>query len=234
MSPDGSDRVQITHDGGFDASPSWSPDGARIVYASDAADSNRPACEAGFTCNRDVFVVNADGSNRTRLTDDPAADWQPSWSPDGARIAFVSARNDPGAPYVGGHVFVMNAGGTDVTQLTSGSEADLQPRWSPDGGRIAFVREEGDAFALMIMNADGSRQTQLATGLPSTASVEPDLFQDFAWAPDGTMIAFISGGEAGTTLSVVRTDGTGRTDLVEDRGNGLSAPAWRPIAAPGS
>jgi len=67
----------------------------------------------------------------------------------------------------------------------------------------------------------------LASGLPSTHSVEPDYLQDFSWSPDGTLIAFVSGSEAGNTLSTVDVATGELTTLVKDD-FGISAPAWRP------
>jgi Tol biopolymer transport system component len=103
--------------------------------------------------------MNADdGSGQTRLTDDPAFDGFPNWSPDGTKIAFVSDRDSGG-------IFVMNADdGSGQTRLT---ENGVEPSWSPDGERIAFVSnrdstEDGENNAIYIMNADdGSGQTRL-------------------------------------------------------------------------
>jgi len=221
MNPDGSGRKQVTHDGGFDAAPSWSPEGNRIVYASDLSDPDRPACEVNAKCSRDLFVINADGSGQVQLTSDTGNDWQPDWSPDGLSIVFIKDNGD----LFDGNVYVMSADGTNVMALTDTADGESQPKWSPDGTRIAFVRGHGEAFSLYVMDADGSNERLLASGLDGSHSVEPDLFQDFSWSPDGASIAFA----ADRALSVVDVQAGAVTKLVEDKQYGISNPSWRPI-----
>ena len=71
--------------------------------------------------------MNIDGSNQIRLTDDPAEDFQATWSPEGNRIAFGSDRdgNDD--------IYVMDADGSNVVRLTDDPDDDFSPDWSPDG-----------------------------------------------------------------------------------------------------
>ncbi|HYU58410.1 MAG TPA: hypothetical protein VEO00_10225, partial [Actinomycetota bacterium] len=137
MNPDGSSLTQLTPDGEVDSGPAWSPDGARIAYASDRTGpfSEGAGCWATYLCSGDIHVMNADGSGDIQLTDDPADDSQPAWSPDGTRIAFVSQRDDANR----GDIFVMSADGSGLTQLTSGRDWDRSPHWSPDGSVIAFL-----------------------------------------------------------------------------------------------
>jgi len=101
--------------------------------------SGRILFSAGPHPHQDIYVINADGSDLTQLTDDPAADSDPAWSPDNTRIAFRSRRhgND--------EIYLMNADGSGQTNLTNHPAMDLSPAWSPDNSRIAFAssREEG-------------------------------------------------------------------------------------------
>src|SRR6266581_3526303 len=80
----------------------------------------------------DIFVMNADGSGVTQLTNTTGQDFDPFWSPDGRRIAFVSNRNG------NDDVFIMNADGSGVVQLTDNPAVDDPTAWSPDGKQILF------------------------------------------------------------------------------------------------
>jgi Tol biopolymer transport system component len=161
MNADGSGVTRLTDPVGIgeDAKPSWSPDGARIVFVR-GTDSTLS----------DLYVMNADGSNVIRLTNGQFAVGTPAWSPDGLRIAYARA-----SIYIGDFdIYVMNTDGSNVRQLTSGPAVDLFPSWSPDGERIAFSsegRSSGNA-QIYLMNADGSGLTRV-TDDPFGAT-EPD------------------------------------------------------------
>jgi len=100
------------------AAPTEGPSFSAVVTGKIAFTSDRDG-------NHEVYVMNADGSGQTRLTDNPAADALPAWSPDGSRIAFTSDRD--GNP----EVYVMNADGSGQTNLTSNPATDAFPAWSP-------------------------------------------------------------------------------------------------------
>src|SRR6266516_1952285 len=138
-------NVQLGSDGqgpfyGWDTQPSWSPDGSRIVFS-----SNRDGLSSV-----ELYIMNSDGSNQTRLTNNISDDLSPTWSPDSQRIAFYSN---------GGSRFginIMNRDGSNVVNVTH--EASM-PAWSPDGTRLAIRQGDptnGFKPQLYTMNIDGS------------------------------------------------------------------------------
>ncbi|MGH7508012.1 MAG: TolB family protein [Gemmatimonadales bacterium] len=82
----------------------------------------------------DIYRLPLAGGEIQQLTTDPADDFAPAWSPDGAALAFHSFRSGTR------DIFVMQASGGEAQQVTSGSAQDRFPMWSPDGNRIAFQR----------------------------------------------------------------------------------------------
>jgi TolB protein len=140
-----------------------------------------------FAHEGDIWVMNADGTERTRLTEDPAEDLDPAWSPTGTHIAFASDRG-PGSG--GNDIYVVEVESGVTMRLTTGGGIDEYPTWAPEGGRIAYAcgrgrLPEGVAnFEICVMNGDGSEQQQLT---------DADGVSDYpAWAPDGGQIAFMS------------------------------------------
>ena len=161
----------------------------------------------------DIYVMNADGSGVTRLTDDTSWDQWPSWSPDGMRIAFHSNRDESW------DIYAMNADGSDVTRLTDDTADDLGPSWSPDGRHIAFHSERDGNRDIYVMNADGSGVTRL------TDSPEPDWYP--SWSPDGQRIVFVSLRDGDFEIYVMNADGSGVTQLTDDTATDLG-PSWSP------
>jgi dipeptidyl aminopeptidase/acylaminoacyl peptidase len=123
---DGSDRRTLAEDA---SGGSFSPDGTRIAFSS-VRDHNGSSCGSDECYYRsEVYVMNADGSGKTRLTRNKGDDQAPEWSPDGARIAFSSTRNYPRGE--SGEVYSVAPDGSCLTWLTNGSANSAWPDWEP-------------------------------------------------------------------------------------------------------
>ena len=109
-----------------------------------------------FTSDRDgnseIYVMNADGSGQTRLTNNSVRDDVPTWSPDGRTIAFV--RRNGGTSSIN----LMNADGTNVRQITTFNSSNSSITWSPDGTKIAF----GGSSDIFTINVDAETIFPLA------------------------------------------------------------------------
>ncbi len=95
-----------------------------------------------------------DGSNVVRVTEDPGHDVEPTWAPDGSKIAF--ARND--------RIYVMDADGANQRPLTDGDGYDSDPSWSPDGEWIAFEGTVGTGRSVFLIEANGTAELNLTGG----------------------------------------------------------------------
>ena len=139
-----------------------------IFAAQTSAQVNGKIAFTGFQGGFDIFTINSDGSDRTRLTNSGNARF-PFFSPDGKKIAF----------YQSGGIYLMNSDGSNQTFLTSSSspqDSSFGSSWSPDGRKIAF-----HCNGICIINADGSNRIQISS---NPADTMPD------WSPNGAKIAF--------------------------------------------
>ena len=216
--------VQLTHtlSNVRNMSPAWSPDGSRIAFSSD---------RDGMTS---IYVMNADGSNVTRLTSGTMSS-NPAWSPDGQSLVY-EAWHDGSQTSI---ERVSIAGGT-VTTLVPPSDGVWSPSFSPDGSSIllSISRTSPDgswwgwAFDLFVMPLDPGTPMRLVRAGPPSAPYIHVL--DGALSADGQWIAmtecqddFVLCSQAPTRLSVVRFDGSGYRTLASP-GSTSAAPTWSP------
>jgi Tol biopolymer transport system component len=165
MNADGGDQHIVVADG---FAGKWSPDGKRIIYASNK------------TGNYEIYTSNTDGTNEKRLTDTSADEAYPVWSPDGKQIVFSASTgvwNTPESVRTF-EIYVMNADGSGRRQLTDNTAADGNPRWSPDGSLLTFTsdRAASEHYDVYVMEADGTNVRQV-THTPSGARAINPIWQ---------------------------------------------------------
>ncbi|MEL7044900.1 MAG: hypothetical protein AAGL66_07755 [Pseudomonadota bacterium] len=232
--------AQLSRDG----SPSWSPDGERIVFYSERDG------------NAEIYVMDADGSDPVRLTDHPAADGYPNFSPNGEKIVFDSDRS-------GNHdIWIMAADGAGLQPLTRHPGRDVAPSWSPDGTHIAFMSDRSGTFQVWVMNADGSNPNMmtdfgtnwfprwspdgtklayhvgrdvftldLASRRYRRLTIDPDNGMYPTWSPDGSRIAFMSWRSGSTEIWVMDADGSDQVRLTHTVEGDAIDPRWSPDGA---
>lgn len=240
----------ITNHPGFDADPSFSPDGKRIVFT-----STRDG-------NAEIYLMNSDGSNVRRLTNHPAWDNHPVFSPDGTTIAFNGDREDENYD-----VFLMNIDGGDLRRLTTEKfDETVGPGcWSPDGTQIAyFAYADGnddifvtsaEVFRPQLVLADDTNELQFPsyspdgrqiffqavlpdkTGELSTYDIQTEQVRVLAKtesgeirpiiSPDGSLIVFQDKIGSNTEICSMRTDGTELTNLTQNPAREMT-PAFSP------
>ena len=219
MDADGGNQRNLTNDLHLDWDPSWSPDGKRIVFVSQRDGHFR----SRFGITSEIYVIDADGMNEQRLTENPQNDWFPSWSPDGKRIVFVSQRDGHFETKFGitSEIYVIDADGMNEQRLTENPQNDWFPSWSPDGERIAFASDgkgELEGFEIYVMDADG--------GNPKNLTKNPHEDWQPLWAPDGRRIAFTSYRDNNKgEIYVMDADGDNQRNLTINRHADVS-PAW--------
>lgn len=199
-----SSLVRLTHNNAMDGSPVFSPDGGRIVFW-----SNRDG-------KKEIYVMEADGSNVKRLTNNLADENNPKWSPDGGKILFDSERDG------NTEIYVMDADGSNQTRLTQNNAHDSATTWSPDGSMVAFAsnRDNSNPYNLdiYVMNADGSNVRRIVS--------DPEYDAEPKWSPDGQKILFVTGRTGIFEVYETNLDGTVQRRVNEYTNKPDGSPAW--------
>jgi len=145
--------------------PAISPDGQSLIFVSDRSG------------NLDLWAKPVRGGVAEQLSEHPASDFDPVFSPDGRWLAFTSTRED-----AKGDIWVLDLEGRGIQRLTDETSADSSPSWFPDSGRLAFARRRSGetSFEVALIPRTGGEPKAIGPGLAPSVS------------PDGRHVVFVS------------------------------------------
>ena len=214
---DGSNQQRLTHDGGLNHYPVWSPDGDRIAFT------------AGH-----LYTMSPDGSDVQPVVEAPSgllhsksriAFVPPVWSPDGQRLAFV-ANEGKFIPRSRRTVYTVRPDGSELFKVgemgagvTSSLDPTAAPTWSPDGERIAFAGWDGEEFTIHTVRYDGEDLRLVWDGRPN----DNPYFSQVSWSPDGSELLFVS-----DYVYIARLDGSVVRRLPAMPAGPHTVAAWSP------
>ena len=190
--------TNLTNNPANDYYPAWSPDGTKIVFSSERDG------------DRELYVMNSDGSNQTRLTYSPGQDMLASWSPDGTKIIFRSARDG------NQEIYVMNSDGSNQVNITNNAASDAYVEWSITG-KISFTSNRAaGVWRIYTMNPDGSNVALQGTGNRMST-----------WSPDGSKIAYLNSSSGTDGIFISNADGSNAVSYTNDSYT-RTYPSWSP------
>ena len=198
------ERSRVSARAGINGAPAFSPDGKRLALTL-----------GGTAGNPDIFVLDLNTQNLTRITDDPAIDTEAAWSSDGQSLYFTSDR--AGGPQI---YRVGVKAGDRPKRITFGGSYNARPRVSPDGTQLAMVTLDGGNYRIAIQDLASNNVRVLSKGRQDESP---------SFAPNGAMLIY-SGSDGGrSTLATVSTDALTGQRLKSDTG-GVREPVWGPFA----
>lgn len=187
---DGSNLVQLTHDGAISVSPGLSPDGSSLVYT---------GYQSGYA---DVYRITLASGARTRILKYPGTNSGAKFSPDGGRLAVTLSKD--GNP----EIYVTGSGGGSPRRITRTPGVESSPTWSPDGSELIYSSDDGGSPQLYRVSANGGSPQHLKTGFGYNTAPN--------WSPDGKKVAFNTRGGGSFAVAIldleagsVRTVGDG-------------------------
>ena len=165
--------------------------------------------------NREIYIMNPDGSRQVRLTHHGADDTMPTWSPTGEQILFASDRDR--FP-ISRDLYLMDPDGKNVRRVFGKSKDRASAVWSPDGKQIAYRRREPSGSFIYIATIDGKNEEKIAFGSSP------------AWSPDGKEIAFLTGWPERMRITILNVKTRKQRVFFPKpvKPSWMTSPAWSP------
>lgn len=214
---DGSQLAPLTSHEADDLLPAWSPDGGRIAFTS-LRDGNP-----------EIYVMTApepgqpgDESTVRRLTDHPAGDWRPTWSPGGLQVAFASTRDGDNEIYVLYLPLDPDDELPEPFQLTRNEHDDRDPAWFPPAGGIYYLTQPREFFQVARVDPNGTGAGAITGGDYDQSHVAPLNFSQFLYVTEQT---------GNADIYYMEVSGKRVRRLTGDPSN-ETAPAWSPLSEP--
>ena len=182
-----------------------------LLWFSCVAQEERIVFSSARNGNLDIYSIRPDGSDLRQLTNHPADDSWPKWSPDGQEIVFISRRTGFW------QIYKMKADGSDLQRISHNQVNELDPVISPNGKKIAFSTKATGTYQLHIMDIDGSNRRQLTQSGPFCG--RPD------WSPDGRKLVYLSAETGHYELFRIRVDGSDKKQLTHFNTE-VGTPHW--------
>jgi len=155
------------------------------------------------------------------LTDALLGACQPDWSPDGARLVFISPCKENKELYDTASLFIINADGSGLEALPTTGKGDFDPSWSPDGKQIAFTSMR-NAFRPQVHIMDIESKEVISLSEADNKDYQPE------WSPEGSMILFVTTRNGPYQIWTMNNDGTDQVRFTASRDLWNTYPVWSP------
>jgi Tol biopolymer transport system component len=171
-----------------------------------------------------IYLLDIAVNGATQITNMPNGACQPSWSPDGLKLVFISPCKGMDDIYYNASLYIINADGTGLTPVPPSPGGDFDPAWSPDGKTIAFTSLRSGQMEIFSMNVDDfTNVTQITNGAKRVESRQP------SWSPDGTQIVYTVKRVGVYQIWMMDSNGENPKQIVR---SGLAFNDYQPVWAP--
>lgn len=195
-------RIQVSSRPGINGAPAFSPDGSKLVVTLGGVDGNL-----------DIFVLDVNTKEATRLTTHRAIDTEGSWSPDGRSIYFTSDRS--GGP----QIYRVGAAGGTPERVTFEGSYNARPRLSPDGSKLAMVHNDRGNYRIAVLDLQRKDLLVLSAGQQDESP---------SFAPNSDTLIYATRAGRNGVLESVTADGLIRQRLTSGQGD-VREPVWSPF-----